>query len=58
MKIGLVKEIKDKESRVGLTPEGVRRLVEDGHAVRVERSAGLGSGFADDEYTQGKHPRC
>jgi alanine dehydrogenase len=50
MKIGLIKEIKDKESRVGLTPEGVRRLVEDGHAVRVEQGAGLGSGFADDEY--------
>ena len=52
MKIGLIREIKDMEYRVGLTPDGVRRLTGDGHAVRVECSAGVGSGFADDDYAQ------
>ena len=52
MKVGLVKEIKDKENRVGLTPDGVRALVGDGHRVFVERAAGTGSGFGDDEYVQ------
>ena len=52
MKIGLIKEIKDMENRVGLTPDGVRRLIGDGHAVRVERGAGVGSGFVDDDYAQ------
>ena len=50
MKIGLIREIKDRENRVGLTPEGVRRLVGDGHSVRVEHGAGLGSGFVDEDY--------
>lgn len=50
MKIGLVKERKDRENRVGLTPDGVRGLVEDGHQVMVEQGAGLGSGFVDDDY--------
>ena len=50
MKIGLLKEIKDKENRVGLTPTGVRELVGSGHEVRVEAGAGLGSGFADADY--------
>lgn len=52
MKIGLIKEIKDRENRVGLTPAGVQALVGDGHEVRVERGAGLGSGFADGDYLQ------
>ena len=52
MKIGLIKETKDLENRVGLTPDGVRRLVADGHVVCVERDAGIGSGFADDDYVQ------
>ncbi len=52
MKVGLVKEIKNMENRVGLTPDGVRRLTGDGHTVRVERSASVGSGFADDDYAQ------
>lgn len=52
MKIGLVKEIKDEEYRVGLTPEGVRRLVAAGHRVRVERGAGQGSGYADQDYVE------
>lgn len=50
MKIGLIKEIKDHEDRVGLTPDRVRRLVARGHPVRVEHGAGSGSGFADDDY--------
>ena len=50
MKIGLPKEIKDKEDRVGLTPAGVQALAADGHEVRVEAGAGLGSGFADADY--------
>jgi alanine dehydrogenase len=50
MKIGLVRELKDRENRVGLTPDGVRVLVEEGHQILVEQGAGLGSGFADDDY--------
>ncbi len=52
MKIGLIKEIKDMENRVGLTPDGVRRLTDDGHVVCVECGAGVGSGFADDDYVK------
>ena len=50
MRIGLLKEIKPDEMRVGLTPHGVAALVADGHRVLVERGAGEGSGFPDDEY--------
>ncbi len=50
MIIGVPKEIKQEEFRVGLTPVGARELVESGHAVVVETGAGEGSGFADDEY--------
>jgi alanine dehydrogenase len=50
MRIGVLKEIKDRESRVALTPTGVAQLLAAGHAVLVERGAGLGSGFADGEY--------
>jgi alanine dehydrogenase len=50
MIVGLPKEIKDNEYRVGLTPAGVRALTDAGHKVVVERSAGEGSGFADDLY--------
>ncbi|MGD8956024.1 MAG: alanine dehydrogenase [Chromatiaceae bacterium] len=52
MRIGLVKETKDKENRVGLTPDGVQRLAQQGHQVSVERGAGLGSGFADQAYAK------
>ena len=51
MKIGIPKEIKEKESRVAITPEGVRTLCEAGHSVLVERAAGAGSGFADGDYS-------
>lgn len=50
MKIGLPKEIKVKENRVALTPGGVGTLVRRGHAVTVERGAGVGSGIPDHEY--------
>ncbi len=50
MKIGLPKEIKDNEYRVGLTPAGVHALAEAGHNVFVEKSAGEGSGFGNELY--------
>jgi alanine dehydrogenase len=50
MKIGVVKEIKEEEYRVALTPAGASALTDHGHAVVVEEGAGLGSGFADEEY--------
>jgi alanine dehydrogenase len=48
--VGLPKEIKDNEYRVGLTPAGVRALTDAGHTVNVERGAGAGSGFEDELY--------
>jgi len=50
MIVGLPKEIKDNEYRVGLTPAGVRALNDAGHDVRVETNAGAGSGFEDSLY--------
>lgn len=50
MLIGIPKEIKDHEYRVGATPSGVRELVASGHQVIVEKSAGLGIGYSDEEY--------
>lgn len=50
MKIGLPKEIKDNEYRVGLTPAGVHALVGAGHEVFVQKTAGEGSGFSDEQY--------
>jgi alanine dehydrogenase len=50
MIVGLPKEIKDSESRVGLVPAGVHALVQDGHKVLVQSSAGVGSGIGDEEY--------
>jgi alanine dehydrogenase len=52
MKVGVVKEIKNNENRVGLTPDCVGAFVEAGHRVLIERRAGDGSGFYDDEYTK------
>ena len=52
MKIGLPKEIKDNEYRVGLTPAGVGALVDAGHELFVQKSAGEGSGFTDDQYVK------
>lgn len=50
MKIGVPKEIKESESRVGAVPAGVHLLTQAGHQVLVETGAGQGSGIADDEY--------
>jgi len=51
MIIGIPKEIKNNENRVSLSPSGVHALVEQGHTVIVEKSAGLGSYFEDVDYT-------
>lgn len=50
MIIGVPKEIKEEEYRVAITPEGVLELVRAGHSVIVEKGAGEGSGFFDDDY--------
>ena len=50
MKIGIPKEIKNNENRVGMTPSGVAELVKHGHQVVVQHTAGEGSGFADEDY--------
>lgn len=50
MKIGIPKEIKNSENRVGMTPDGVAELVKHGHEVFVQHTAGEGSGFADAAY--------
>ncbi len=50
MKIGIPKEIKNNENRVGMTPDGVAELVKHGHEVFVQHTAGDGSGFADAAY--------
>ena len=50
MKIGCVKEIKNNEFRVGLTPDNVISYVKAGHHVYIEKGAGVGSGFSDNEY--------
>ncbi len=50
MRVGVVREIKPHEYRVALTPAGALELAQRGHAVVVERGAGLGSGFADEAY--------
>ncbi len=50
MEFGIPKEVRDLESRVGLTPAGVSSLVRQGHTVYVEKNAGLAAGFADETY--------
>lgn len=50
MKIGIPKEIKNNENRVGATPAGVKELVGHGHTLYVQHTAGEGSGFSDEEY--------
>ncbi len=50
MIIGVPREVKDHESRVGVTPAGVKALVEAGHEVLVEQRAGALSAMPDDEY--------
>lgn len=50
MKIGCVKEIKNNEFRVGITPDNVKRYTNAGHVVYIEKGAGEGSCFTDEEY--------
>lgn len=50
MIIGIPKEIKNNENRVGATPGGVKEFVKRGHTVYVQSTAGIGSGFSDEEY--------
>jgi alanine dehydrogenase len=52
MIIGVPKEIKDHEYRVSVTPDGVHALSQAGHEVLVEPSAGIGSGYTDEQYRQ------
>lgn len=52
MEFGIPKEVRDLEKRVGLTPAGVLALTQAGHNVYVERNAGEGAGFSDEDYRQ------
>ncbi|MDB9337755.1 MULTISPECIES: alanine dehydrogenase [Cyanophyceae] len=52
MEIGVPRESKDQEFRVGLSPSSVRVLQENGHAIFVETKAGSGAGFTDDDYRE------
>ena len=52
MKIGIPKEIKNNENRVGMTPAGVAEFIRHGHEVMVQHTAGENSGFADEEYVK------
>ena len=50
MKIGVPKEIKPQENRIGLTPDSVKSLVSNGHEVLVENNGGFEAGFDNDQY--------
>ena len=50
MIVGCVKEIKNNEFRVGITPDNARSYINAGHTVLIEKGAGVGSGFTDEEY--------
>ena len=50
MRIGVPKEIKPQENRIGLTPERVKTLVLEGHEVIVENNGGFEAGFENDQY--------
>ena len=52
MKIGCVKEIKNNEFRVGITPDNVKSYTNEGHVVYIEKGAGEGSCFTDEEYKE------
>ena len=52
MRIGVPKEIKTQEFRVGMTPAGVATLTSRGHTVLVEQGAGIGSSIPDDHYVK------
>jgi alanine dehydrogenase len=52
MEIGIPKETKDQEFRVGLSPSSIRVLTEKGHTIFIEAGAGVGAGFTDEDYQQ------
>ena len=52
MVIGVPKEIKEQEQRVALLPSAANQLIRHGHSVLVEKNAGIGSGYADEEYVK------
>ncbi len=52
MIVGILKEIKSEENRVSMTPAGVEVMIRNGHTMLVEKAAGIGSGFSDDEYME------
>lgn len=58
MKVGCVTEIKKYEYRVGLTPDNVHSYVNHGHEVYIQKGAGLGSGFTDEEYIESGAMMC
>ena len=51
MKIGVPKEIKPQEHRIGLTPQSVKTLISEGHEVLVENNGGFEAGFENKQYT-------
>ena len=52
MIIGVPKEIKPQENRIGLTPDSVKTLVSEGHEVLIENNGGFEAGFENDQYTK------
>ena len=50
MKIGVPREIKPQENRIGLTPDSVKSLISEGHEVLVENNGGFEAGFENDQY--------
>ena len=50
MKIGVPKEIKPQENRIGLTPDSVKTLVSEGHEVLIENNGGFEAGFENEQY--------
>ncbi|WP_304064106.1 alanine dehydrogenase [Pedobacter glucosidilyticus] len=52
MVIGVPKEIKNNENRVAVTPAGAASFIKNGHQIYIQKSAGLGSGFTDEDYTK------
>ena len=58
MKIGIPKEIKNNEFRVAITPNGVKKLINKGHEVLVEKNAGIESNFSNKEYQKSGAEIC
>ncbi|MBR6473465.1 MAG: alanine dehydrogenase [Firmicutes bacterium] len=58
MRVGIVKEIKNSENRVAIIPANVSEFIAHGHEVYIERGAGLGSGFSDEEYAEAGAVMC